>query len=150
MELEIEEAPKKEEPPKRDLKAEAYDAIAHLNETSGRYYRNTDANAMFIMARLSEGGVTLDGVKTMITRQWKRWRGTTMEEYIRPTTLFNKTKFDGYYASKDQPIHENSQVNSKPNPRNAGVVGDLAEIARKTAEVVARRQQEREGNNEPL
>lgn len=44
----------------------------------------------------------------------------------------------------------NHQVNSKPNPRNAGVVGNLAEISRQTAEFVARKQQEREGNHELL
>ncbi len=38
------------------------------------------------------------------------------------------------------PSQKNHANNSKPNPRNAGVVGDLAENARRTAEFVARQQ----------
>jgi hypothetical protein len=40
--------------------------------------------------------------------------------------------------------------NSRPNPRNIGVVGDLAENSRKTAEFVKRQQAEREAQNEPV
>lgn len=88
------------------------EVIKFLNETSGRKFRETESNISFIKARLSEPGVTMDGVKAMIVRQWKRWAGTSMEEYIRPETLFNKTKFDGYYAAKDQPINENNNSNT--------------------------------------
>jgi len=40
--------------------------------------------------------------------------------------------------------------NRKPNPRNAGVVGDIAENSRKTAEFVRRQQEERRKSSETV
>ena len=51
----------------------------------------------------------IEGVKKMIVRQCKRWKGTEMAEYLRPETLFNKTKFDGYYAARDLPVEISSE-----------------------------------------
>lgn len=83
---------------------EARVVIHFLNEQTGRHFREVDANISIINARLKEGGVTLDGVKAMIGRQVRRWRGTEQEEFLRPETLFAKSKFDGYYAARDLPI----------------------------------------------
>jgi len=85
--------------------------VHYLNERSGKKFRETAANLGFIDARLSEEGVDLEGVKVMIDRQVRMWKGTEMDKYLRPETLFNSTKFDSYYASKDQPI---PQGNGKP------------------------------------
>lgn len=90
------------QPPKGG--ADAVEVLNLLNSLSGRSFRQTDTNLKLISARLAESGVTLDGVKKMMERQAKKWKGTTMAEYLRPETLFNKTKFDAYYASKDAPI----------------------------------------------
>lgn len=75
-----------------------------LNEASQKHFRETDPNLSIISARLNEPGVALDGVKEMIERQCKKWMRTDMQDYLRPETLFGKTKFDGYYAAKDQPL----------------------------------------------
>jgi uncharacterized phage protein (TIGR02220 family) len=87
-------------------------AIHWLNEKSGRKFRETESSLLVIAARMKEPGVDIDGVKKMIERQCLRWIGTTQEEYLRPETLFSKTKFDGYYAAKDLPVTE--QKNGKP------------------------------------
>lgn len=84
-----------------------------LNESSGRRFRETDENLGFISARLIEPGVDLAGVRLMISRQCQIWSGTTMAEYLKPETLFNKTKFDGYYAGRELPI-ETKTTNAKP------------------------------------
>lgn len=81
--------------------------LEHLNAASGRVFRKTEPNLTFISARLNEPDVTLDGVKRMIDRQCEMWVGTTMAEFLRPSTLFNRTKFDGYYAAKDEPVITN-------------------------------------------
>jgi hypothetical protein len=54
----------------------------------------------------------------MIDRQVARWKGDPkMEEYLRPGTLFNKEKFDSYYAAKDIPINgSHAAVNLKSTP----------------------------------
>ena len=100
-------------------------ALHLLNEASGNRFREVDCNLKVISARLNEPGVDLAGVKTMILRQCKRWKGTEQADYLRPETIFGKTKFDGYYAAKDQPIHENDQRNSaKRFDRNKGTFNE--------------------------
>lgn len=84
-------------------------ALLYLNEKSGRSFRETAKNLDFIAARLKEPGVTIEGVRLMIDRQCKRWLNTTQAEFLRPETLFNATKFDGYYAAKDAPVILNGE-----------------------------------------
>lgn len=80
-------------------------AVLHLlNETCGRHFREVDANLSVISHRLREPDVTFDGVAAMISRQCQRWLNTPHEEFLRPETLFGKTKFDGYYAARDLPL----------------------------------------------
>lgn len=105
-------------PDTSDTKSETYHkdsrTVLHiLNQGSGRAFREIDSNLGFISARLSEPGVDLAGMKLMISRQCQMWNGTTMAEYLRPETLFNKTKFDGYYAARTMPI-ETKTTNAKP------------------------------------
>jgi uncharacterized phage protein (TIGR02220 family) len=97
--------------------AHARAAIHHLNEKTGKRFREVESSMVVISARLSEPGVTIEGVLKMIDRQVDKWKGTTMEEYLRPETLFGKQKFDGYYAAKDQPI-QNSAVAVKLPEQN--------------------------------
>ena len=116
-------------------------AIQWLNERSGKKFRETETNLAFISARLEESEVDIDGVKKMIARQCKLWKGNAkMEQYLRPETLFNKTKFDSYYAAKDLPI-PNGDPNSKENPRNFGMPSTAQQAGeRAVAELKARGQ----------
>jgi uncharacterized phage protein (TIGR02220 family) len=82
----------------------ASEVLFYLNEKAGRQFRPTETNLKFIRARLEEPGVALAEVRKMIDRQVKRWKGTDMEEYLRPETLFNRTKFDNYYSARDLPL----------------------------------------------
>mgnify|MGYP002813370639 CR=1 FL=1 len=76
-------------------------ALFFLTEKSGKRFRETETNLGFIEARLKEPEVDIEGVKTMISRQCSLWLNTNMAEYLRPETLFNKTKFDSYYAARE-------------------------------------------------
>lgn len=78
--------------------------LAYLNDKSGKHHREVASNLDLIDARLSEDGVTLDGVKKMLDRQCSRWKNTPQWEFFRPTTLFDAAKFDAYYASKDESL----------------------------------------------
>lgn len=85
--------------------SEARLILQSLNEITGRHYRETQTNLDFIHARLSEPEVTVEGCIEMIRRQTAKWKDDAkMSEFLRPETLFNRTKFDSYYASKNQPI----------------------------------------------
>ncbi len=73
--------------------------ISYLNEKAGTNYRaQTKATQSHINARLKEG-YTLDDFKTVIDKKCAEWKGSTMEQYLRPETLFG-TKFEGYLNSK--------------------------------------------------
>lgn len=93
-----------ETPPETKRHQAARPILHYLNEKAGMRYRETDTNLGLIGARLAEPEVTQEGVRLMIDRQVRMWKGTTMEQYLRPETLFNATKFDGYYAARSQPI----------------------------------------------
>lgn len=99
--------------------------LFYLNEKTGHHYRETDPNLKFISARLSEPEVDLDGIKVMIDRQIQEWKDTAMEKYLRPETLFNRTKFDSYYASRLIPASKTHLGNhSKGFDRNKGTCNE--------------------------
>lgn len=96
------------------------DVLAYLNIKTGKQFRECDSSLTPIKARLKESGVSVDGIKQMIDRQCQKWKGTSMEDYLRPQTLFGKEKFESYYAAREMPlIAENGQkteVATPPNP----------------------------------
>lgn len=101
-------------------------ALVYLREKTGTQFRETDTNLKIIDARLKESGVDIDGVKKMIDRQVLKWKGTDMGEYLRPETLFGETKFDGYYAAREQPV-KNETHKSNPAQRVDRSIGTANE-----------------------
>ena len=73
--------------------------IAYLNEKCSSRYRATDSTKKLIRARLEEG-FTKDDCFTVIDNKVKTWKGTEWEKYLRPSTLFNASKFQGYLNEK--------------------------------------------------
>lgn len=73
--------------------------IDHLNEKAGTNYRaNGQATQKHIKARLAEG-FTVDDFITVIDKKCAEWKGSEMEKYLRPETLFG-TKFENYLNAK--------------------------------------------------
>lgn len=71
------------------------DIIDYLNIVLGTNYQYKTKNTQkHINARLSEGR-TFDDFKTVIDKKVKEWKGTDMEKYLCPDTLFG-TKFEKY------------------------------------------------------
>lgn len=95
-----------------------------LNEATGKHFRETESSCGVISARLSEPGVELEGVKKMIERQCRCWKGGRLGDYLQPSTLFGKEKFDNYYAARDQPVILTDQPTGK-HDRNAGTYNAL-------------------------
>ena len=81
------------------------EALTYLNEKSGRQFRN----ATKLKARLKQ--FTLEEVKQVIDYKVREWKGTKMEKYIRPETLFQESKFEGYLndAKSNLPHSEGNQ-----------------------------------------
>lgn len=75
------------------------EVVDYLNAICGTNYRKNSAKTQsFIKARLNEG-YTVDDFKTVISKKAKEWKGTEMEKYLRPETLFG-TKFESYLNAK--------------------------------------------------
>lgn len=76
---------------------EIRDIINYLNEKTGAKFRYCESNNKFIRARLKD--YSIDEIKAVIDAKVAEWKGTTMEKYLRPETLFNATKFESYAGS---------------------------------------------------
>lgn len=94
------------------------EVLDYLNLKAGRAYQHVDANLRLIAGRLA--GSTVDQCKAVIDARVAKWLGDkTMDEYLRPKTLFNATNFAQYVgelgASKTAGID-----GQKQDPRFAG------------------------------
>ena len=72
--------------------------IDYLNTVAGTKYQKTPKNRSYINARIAEGH-TPEDCRRVIDNRWAVWKGTAMQEYMRPCTLFNSEKFEGYLAA---------------------------------------------------
>lgn len=83
-------------PPKPDFRKQAASVIAELNQRTGKNYGLNGANADHVVARLKDGA-SVDLCLAVIDLKAKEWSGdTAMAKYLRPETLFNRTKFATY------------------------------------------------------
>ena len=72
--------------------------VEYLNLKTGYHYKHTtNVTRTKIEARLNEG-FTLEDFKKVIDKKVSEWKGTKMEQYLRPETLFG-SKFEGYLNS---------------------------------------------------
>ncbi len=94
-----EEKPKEE---KADLKPIAKEIIDYLNEKAKTSYKaNSSTTIQLISGRLGEGFTKQDFFK-VIDNKVQQWYGTEQQQYLRPITLFSKSKFESYL---NQPIN---------------------------------------------
>ena len=76
------------------------DIIDYLNTKADTHYRFTSSDTkMHIKARCDEG-YGIDDFKTVIDKKVKEWKGTEMEKFLRPATLFG-TKFEAYLNQRE-------------------------------------------------
>ena len=80
---------------KSKYSAECEEVITYLNSKAGTHYRNVDSNRKLITARMKEG-YTVEDFKTVIDKKCDEWKGTDMQQFIRPVTLFQASKFENY------------------------------------------------------
>jgi uncharacterized phage protein (TIGR02220 family) len=72
----------------------------HLNAAAGTTYRPSGKKLReLVKARVNDGATEADFL-TVIDKKVREWKGTDMERYLRPLTLFG-TKFDEYLGQKD-------------------------------------------------
>ncbi|QLK66744.1 conserved phage C-terminal domain-containing protein [Lactiplantibacillus plantarum] len=94
--------------------AEQFDwktVIDYLNQKADKHFKHTDANKRLIIARYKDGGFTVDEMKKVIDNQCAKWlNNPEMNQYLRPVTLFQASKFEGY-------LNDQSVNNRQPQSR---------------------------------
>ncbi|PTJ72051.1 replication protein [Staphylococcus hyicus] len=71
------------------------DVIDYLNQQTKKNYKSTTKKNQTVIRARSDEGFNLDDFKKVIDNKVSEWKGTEMEKYLRPETLFG-TKFEGY------------------------------------------------------
>ncbi len=81
--------------------------IEFLNKKTGKHFRLTKTNLDFVIARLRDGieREDLQSIVAMKLREWKE--KPEMLIYLRPATLFNKTKCEQYLGEL---FHDTAQI----------------------------------------
>jgi uncharacterized phage protein (TIGR02220 family) len=95
--------------PQTNLKVKAISVLEHLNKITGKNFRMADVNLSMIIARLKDG-ITEQTLKTIIVKKNRDWKGTEQEKYLRPATLFNRTKCEQYIGDIGGVIADNEEV----------------------------------------
>lgn len=79
-----------------ELRKQVQEIISFLNEKTGKAYGIGKSNFRLVSGRLKDGATTAQ-CKQIIVRKARKWLGDpTMEDYLRPKTLFNATNFEQY------------------------------------------------------
>jgi uncharacterized phage protein (TIGR02220 family) len=74
--------------------------IKDLNEKTGKNYRSTKDNKILIEARLKDGFTFEDFQKVHLNMATKWKDDPKMNQYLRPATLYQPKKFEGYLNAK--------------------------------------------------
>lgn len=75
---------------------QASEIIAFLNSKAERNFDLNGANADHVIARLKDGE-SMDDLRAVIAKKCREWKGDEkMNMYLRPATLFNRTKYASY------------------------------------------------------
>ena len=72
----------------------AEQVLYYLNEKAETHFKPVESNLKFIKARLKD--YTESDLKAVVDKKTAEWKGTQMQMYLRPETLFNATKFESY------------------------------------------------------
>ncbi len=94
----IEEKGKKKKinkPLSKETKILAQKVIDYLNHKIGSSFTLKGNNLDLISGRIEEGYVYSDFVN-VIDKKYEDWKGSDYEKYLRPLTLFAKSKFENY------------------------------------------------------
>ena len=84
------------DPKKLEYRKQAAEIIAFLNSKAERNFDLNGASADHVIARLKDGE-TMDDLRAVVAKKCREWRGDEkMNLYLRPATLFNRTKFASY------------------------------------------------------
>jgi uncharacterized phage protein (TIGR02220 family) len=100
------ERDREEKRKKRERLVIAKNALEYLNSKAGKNFKDTETNLSFILERMKEGYELTDFQKA-VDNQVTEWKGDEkMNKFLRPSTLFQKSKFDGYVNNNVKPTSD--------------------------------------------
>ena len=104
------------------VKPEVKQVIDHLNQVVGSKYKSTTkSHSENINARLKDHSV--DELKAVIDFKFKEWGGDPkMAAYIRPGTLFQAGKFDGYLLASRTVKQGGLNIDTSKNVYESGAL----------------------------
>ncbi len=83
-------------PANKMMRKQADEVLTFLNEKTKCTYRHIDTNLLPIVCLL-KSGVRQEQIYAVIAMMCRKWANDPkMEDYLRPATLFNKSKFENY------------------------------------------------------
>lgn len=81
-----------------------FEIIEYLNlKTGSKFKPTTKPYVQAIRSRLKEG-YTVEDFKTVIDKKCREWKGTKLEKYLTPKTLFAPSHFDTYLNSNEMAV----------------------------------------------
>lgn len=84
-----------------DVDKSRFEIIEYLNlKTGSKFKPTTKPYVQAIRSRLKEG-YTIEDFKTVIDKKCREWKGTKLEKYLTPKTLFAPSHFDTYLNSNE-------------------------------------------------
>lgn len=87
-----------------DIDKSHFEIIEYLNlKTGSKFKATTKPYVQAIRSRLKEG-YTVDDFKTVIDKKCREWKGTKLEKYLTPKTLFATSHFDTYLNSNEMAV----------------------------------------------
>ncbi len=109
----------------KEVREVAQQVLIYLNEKAGSTFQLTGGKNLELIADRMKDGFSISDFKLVIDNKVYDWRGTDRETYLRPITLFSKTKFENYLngvrkTSGEKPVTKFDQL--------ADSVGKAAEL----------------------
>ena len=90
--------------------------IDYLNEKANKNYKSSTAKTKTLINARAREGFELEDFKKVIDIKTREWKGSDMEKYLRPETLFG-TKFEGY-LNESMIVKKNTDGSRKANELN--------------------------------
>ena len=90
--------------------------INYLNEKANKNYKSSTAKTKALINARAREGFELEDFKKVIDIKTREWKGSDMERYLRPETLFG-TKFEGY-LNESMIVKKSTDGSRKANELN--------------------------------
>lgn len=88
---------------KTEIDIEIENVLSYLNSKTGKRFRSNSSKNVSLIRTLFKDGYNLNDIKKVIDLKVSDWlQDTKMNEYLRPSTLFNKNHFEEYLNKAPQ------------------------------------------------